>query len=271
LDGFNCCIFAYGQTGSGKTFTMEGTQDRENETTRGMIARAVEQVFRVSRGLKLLGWKYSMKASFLEIYHDTIFDLLLKGNKDRDLALELKLDPETGACFLPDLTLVDVTTPEKVFELLECASKNRVTGKTNMNDRSSRSHSIFQLQITGHNSKTGEIVKGILNLIDLAGSEKLKQSGAVGDAKKEAISINTSLTFLSNCISALAAGQQPNYRNSKLTRLLQNSLGGNSKTLMFVNLSPASQNVKESSNSLQFAKKVNQCEIGVAKKSSKVQ
>jgi len=232
-----------------------------------MIARSIEQVFQVSRRLKLQGWKYSMKASFLEIYNETMYDLLIR-NKDRDRVLDFKLDP-TGASYLPDLTIVDVATPERVFELLECASRNRATGRTLMNDRSSRSHSVFQLQISGHNTVTGESVKGLLNLIDLAGSEKLKQSGAVGDAQKEAISINTSLTFLSNCISALASGQQPTYRNSKLTRLLQSSLGGNSKTLMFVNLSPASSIVKESLNSLHFAKKVNQCEIGVAKKTSK--
>jgi len=249
---------------------MEGGQNRENESTRGMIARAVEQVFNVSSRLKLQGWKYSMKASFLEIYNETIYDLLVRGNKDKERVLDFKLD-STGTSFLPDLTIMDVTTPERVFELLECASRNRATGKTLMNDRSSRSHSVFQLQISGQNTVTGECVKGLLNLIDLAGSEKLKQSGAVGEAQKETISINTSLTFLSNCISALASGQRPSYRDSKLTKLLQNSLGGNSKTLMFVNLSPASASLKESVSSLNFAKKVNQCDIGVAKKTAKFQ
>jgi len=212
-----------------------------------------------------------MHASFLEIYNDTICDLLCKDPNRKGKALEAKHDPKTNKTLVPDLTLVKVATYARVYDLLRRATTNRATAETNMNHCSSRSHSIFQLQITGKNSITGESVEGLLNLIDLAGSEKLDQSGASGVTKVETIAINSSLTNLGNVISAVANNQKHiPYRNCQLTYLLQNSIGGNSKTMMFVNISPAAENIKETLNSLIFATKVNACDIGTARKSTKV-
>eukprot|EP01128_Nolandella_sp_AFSM9_P003465 TRINITY_DN1490_c0_g2_i2.p1 TRINITY_DN1490_c0_g2~~TRINITY_DN1490_c0_g2_i2.p1 ORF type:complete len:720 (-),score=204.42 TRINITY_DN1490_c0_g2_i2:72-2231(-) len=272
LDGYNCCIFAYGQTGSGKTYTMEGPplaeQTPENA---GMIQRAVTQVFAHKQLLESQGWTYSLTASFLEIYNETLRDLLVPA---KSVPTDIKYDIKhlrNGHTSVTNMTVVPVTSPESVHSLLTSASPNRSTASTKMNDRSSRSHSVFQIGIEGSNSETGEKIRGLLNLIDLAGSERLGSSGAEGATKKETIAINSSLSNLSNCIQSLAnKSKHVPYRNSKLTYLLQNSLGGNSKTLMFVNVSPAECNVKESVNSLRFAAKVNACDIGTAKKTGKV-
>jgi kinesin family protein C1 len=184
--------------------------------------------------------------------------------------LEPKLDAN-GKAFVPDLKIVKVNGPSRLFELLKRASRNRVTAETNMNKRSSRSHSIFQLHLEGHNSITKETVQGLLNFIDLAGSEKLESSGVKGIQAKETIFINSSLTSLKDVFLALATNSKyVPYRHSKLTFVLQNSLSGNSKTMMFVNVSPAAENLQESINSLRFAANVNTCNLGTAKKTSKI-
>lgn len=144
--------------------------------------------------------------------------------------------------------------------MLKRASQNRATGATNINERSSRSHSVFTLQLTGENKKTGERSSGLLNLIDLAGSERLSMSGSVGDRLKETQAINKSLSSLGDVIQSLVnkkEGSHVPYRNSKLTWLLRNSLGGNCKTLMFVNVSPLVEHFNETLCSLRFATKVN--------------
>ena len=157
-----------------------------------------------------------------------------------------------------------------VLNLLKKASENRAVGKTNCNERSSRSHSVFILKLSGVNKLTEEKCEGVLNLIDLAGSERLSSSGASGDRLKETQAINKSLSSLADVIYALGnKDAHVPYRNSKLTYLLQNSLGGNSKTLMFVNVSPLAGNFQETICSLRFATKVNSCEIGTAKRSTK--
>jgi len=172
-----------------------------------------------------------------------------------------------GTTTISELEYVEVKTIDKVFDLLRIASKNRVVAYTNCNDRSSRSHSVFSLQITGKNESTGQTTHGVLNLIDLAGSERLKESKSQGDRLKETQSINSSLSYLGDVIHALANKEKHiPFRNSKLTYLLQNYLGGDSKTLMFVNISPNLENVNETVNSLRFASKVNSCQIGTAKK-----
>lgn len=268
LDGYNVCIFAYGQTGSGKTFTMEGPETTGDRDRRGMIPRAVQQVFASAESLKEQGWTYKMEASFLEIYNESLRDLLSSSAPSDTTKLEIKMDPKSpGEIYVTNLTPTVVTSEAQVSALLERAAKNRVVAATLCNERSSRSHSVFRLRLAGDNEKTGQSCQGTLNLIDLAGSERLSQSGSAGDRLRETKSINKSLSNLGTVIMALAnKDQHIPYRNSKLTYLLQNSLGGNSKTLMFVNVSPQAVSFQETLCSLRFATKVNQCNIGTATK-----
>ncbi|PRP79528.1 hypothetical protein PROFUN_12719 [Planoprotostelium fungivorum] len=281
LDGYNTCIFAYGQTGSGKTYTMEGPgipnsdmdlpiEEQSTKDGKGMIPRAVEQIWMSAEQLKDKGWTYQMEATYVEIYNESIRDLLAKKQVTDDIKYDIKHDTK-GNTTITNITTVKVRTPQQVYELLARASHNRSVGFTNMNERSSRSHSVFQLRLTGLNSFTTETVSGLLNLIDLAGSERLNSSGVTGQRLKETQHINKSLTHLGDVIAALAnKDAHVPYRNSKLTYLLQNSLGGNSKTLMFVNISPRSNDLNETISSLRFATKVNACEIGTAKKQTKM-
>lgn len=264
LDGYNVCIFAYGQTGSGKTHTMEGTSVNDAEN-RGMIPRAVLQIFDSTHELESKGWKYALDASFLEIYNETIRDLLGDGHDDIKNEIKMSGQKNSNEVFVTNLTVVRVDRKEMVCQLLQKASKNRSVGETKCNERSSRSHSVFTLKLKGENSITGETSHGTLNLVDLAGSERLKESGSEGQRMKETLAINKSLSNLGNVIMAI--GNKDNhipYRNSKLTYLLQNSLGGNSKTLMFVNVSPKEECFQETLSSLRFATKVNQTNIGTA-------
>ncbi|EDO34961.1 predicted protein, partial [Nematostella vectensis] len=257
LDGYNVCIFAYGQTGSGKTYTMEG--DHNNLEHRGMIPRSMEQVFLNTHKLQEKGWKYKMDVSFLEIYNETIRDLL--GSGDETIKHEIKMvngsNSTNSQVMVTNLKTFEVEDESQVYSLLKTASQNRAVGATACNERSSRSHSVFIMKLTGENSITEESCSGTLNLVDLAGSERLGQSCASGDRLKETKNINKSLSTLSSVIIALAnkEGHVP-YRNSKLTYLLKNSLGGNSKSLMFVNISPREESLQETLCSLRFATKV---------------
>ncbi|KAK7033912.1 kinesin-like nuclear fusion protein [Paramarasmius palmivorus] len=277
IDGYNVCIFAYGQTGSGKSFTMEGGP---TETTQGMIPRAVEQVFRVSQDLKSKGWEYTMEGQFLEIasllqYNETINDLLGKADFDKKKH-EIKHDPKSLTTRVTDLTVLPLQSPNQVRSLLALAQSRRSVASTLMNERSSRSHSVFTLRIFGVNDRTGEKCEGALNLVDLAGSERISVSGTGGDKERlrETQSINRSLSALGDVIAALGekgdkGDKHIPYRNSKLTYLLQNSLSGNSKTLMVLNLSPLNAHLNESLTSLRFATKVNNTTIGTAKKQTR--
>ncbi|KXS14690.1 kinesin-domain-containing protein [Gonapodya prolifera JEL478] len=269
LDGYNVCVFAYGQTGSGKTYTMEGPIDGD-PTSMGMIPRAVHQVFDEAARLSGKGWTYTMETQFVEIYNETVRDLLATSASgaalsEKEKKHEIRHDPKTGKTSVDGVNVVKVASRRDVGDVLRRAAGNRAVGATNMNERSSRSHSVFTLRLTGHNPLTDESSEGLLNLIDLAGSERLAQSGSTGDRLKETQNINRSLSCLGDVIMALANrdGHVP-YRNSKLTYLLQNSLGGNSKTLMFVNVSPLPSNFSETLNSLRFATKVNSVNIGTA-------
>ncbi|TFK39613.1 P-loop containing nucleoside triphosphate hydrolase protein [Crucibulum laeve] len=278
-DGYNVCIFAYGQTGSGKSFTMEGGA---SESSVGMIPRAVEQVFRVAEEMKTRGWEYKIEGQFLEIYNETINDLLGKGEFDKKKH-EIKHDAKTGSTRVTDVNVVPLHSASQVRSLLSLAQSRRSVAATLMNERSSRSHSVFTLRITGVNvglggcGGTGERCEGSLNLVDLAGSERLNVSFANGADKervRETQNINKSLSALGDVIAALGEkGEKSDkhipYRNSKLTYLLQNSLSGNSKTLMVLNLSPLAAHLNESLTSLRFATKVNNTTIGTAKKQSR--
>ncbi|XP_024526400.1 kinesin-like protein KIN-14N [Selaginella moellendorffii] len=269
LDGYKVCIFAYGQTGSGKTHTMIGQPDDMDQ--KGVIPRSLEQIFQCSQALRSQGWSFKMQASLLEIYNETIRDLLapsksVGGDTTPAKQHAIKHEP-TGNTVVTELTVVEVNSWEEVSSLLRQAAQSRTVGKTAMNDRSSRSHCVFTLRIIGSNENTEQQVQGVLNLIDLAGSERLSKSGSTGERLKETQAINKSLSSLGDVILAIA-NKDPHipYRNSKLTYLLQPCLGGDSKTLMFVNISPDSKSLHESLCSLRFAAKVNACEIGVPRR-----
>uniref|UniRef100_A0A8C4T5Y6 Kinesin motor domain-containing protein n=1 Tax=Erpetoichthys calabaricus TaxID=27687 RepID=A0A8C4T5Y6_ERPCA len=252
LDGYNVCIFAYGQTGSGKTYTMEGPAQLQDDTM-GIIPRAVHQVFNSAVELKDQGWKgrsYTFTASFLEIYDETIRDLLV--NKTvKKMEHEIKR-PTSNAVHVSNLKYLNVETVEEVLSLIKVAKQNRATAHTKMNDQSSRSHSVFQLKIEGLNKKGN--LTSTLTLIDLVGSERIDKSES-RDRLKETKAINCSLSNLGGVFIALANKDTfVPYRNSKLTYLL----------LMFVNISPKNSSFGESLNSLRFASKVNKCVIGTA-------
>ncbi|EOY12618.1 Kinesin 3 isoform 4 [Theobroma cacao] len=271
LDGYKVCIFAYGQTGSGKTYTMMGRPGQPEE--KGLIPRSLEQIFQTRQALQPQGWRYEMQVSMLEIYNETIRDLL---STNRDVSriengvagkqYTIKHDAN-GNTQVSDLTIVDVQSSREVSYLLDRAAQSRSVGKTQMNEQSSRSHFVFTMRITGVNESTEQQVQGVLNLIDLAGSERLSKSGSTGDRLKETQAINKSLSSLADVIFALAKKEDHvPFRNSKLTYLLQPCLGGDSKTLMFVNISPEPSSVGESLCSLRFAARVNACEIGTPRR-----
>ncbi|KAJ7604986.1 P-loop containing nucleoside triphosphate hydrolase protein, partial [Roridomyces roridus] len=268
-DGYNVCIFAYGQTGSGKSWTMEGGS---TEDTQGMIPRAVAQVFRVAEDLKDKGWSYTMEGQFLEIYNETITDLLTPAPGPGESAKkhEIHHHPVTHLTTVSDVRTPSITSPAEALTLLAAAQKRRRVASTGMNERSSRSHSVFTLRIRGVHSGGEQERVGTLNLVDLAGSERLGRMGREekGERLKETQNINRSLSALGDVVAALGSGSGAHvpYRNSKLTYLLQNSLSGNSKTLMVLNLSPLAAHLNESLTSLRFATKVNNTTIGTAKK-----
>ncbi|KAK7426468.1 kinesin-like nuclear fusion protein [Neonectria magnoliae] len=266
LDGYNVCIFCYGQTGSGKTHTMSSPD--------GMIPRATHMIYDTITKLKEKSWSYTMEGSFVEVYNEELNDLLTPNERtpeSRPRKLEIRHDEVRKQTTIMNCKSVRLNSPSSVETMLEEAQNNRSVAATKANERSSRSHSVFVLKLVGENSATGERCEGTLNLVDLAGSERLKHSQAEGDRMKETQNINKSLSCLGDVIEALGRGSgHVPYRNSKLTHLLQYSLGGNSKTLMFVMVSPLETHLKETLTSLRFATKVHNTHIGTAKATKKV-
>ncbi|KAI9782377.1 MAG: kinesin-like nuclear fusion protein [Geoglossum umbratile] len=261
LDGYNVCIFCYGQTGAGKTHTMSSED--------GMIPRALHQIYDTARVLEEKGWRYTMEGSFVEVYNEVLNDLLGKPEDYDKNKHEIRHDAQACKTTVTDLTTVVLDSPAKVESILKRATSNRTVAATKANERSSRSHSVFILRLTGVNEVTGEKSDGTLNLVDLAGSERLSHSGSTGERLKETQNINKSLSCLGDVIGALGQGKEGGhvpYRNSKLTYLLRYSLGGNSKTLMFVMVSPLQTHLNETLTSLKFATKVSNTYIGTARR-----
>ena len=262
VDGYNVTFFAYGQTGSGKTHTMSA-QD-------GMMPRATQKIYHDVKQLEEMGWTYTLQGSFVEVYNETINDLLGDPEQMDNKKHEIHHDMKALETTITGVTVVDLDSEETVTRTVNQAMARRAIAATKLNERSSRSHSIFILKLAGHNSITGETSRGTLNLVDLAGSERVSRSGVEGERLKETQNINKSLSCLKDVIAALGSSKDGTshipYRNSKLTHLLQLSLGGNSKTLMFVMVSPLKEHLGESLSSLKFAAQVNNTHIGTAKK-----
>lgn len=255
VDGFNVCIFAYGQTGSGKTFTMEGNKDNP-----GINQRALAMLFKETED-RGQDWTYTITVSVMEIYNEMIRDLL-SGDPSYKMEVKMKSD---GGLHVPGLCSEEVKSVEDVNQVFALGQKNRATATTNMNEHSSRSHALLTVQVLGVNKITNVRTMGKLNLVDLAGSERVSKSGADGTRLKEAQNINKSLSCLGDVIHALRSKQSHvPYRNSKLTYLLQDSLGGDSKTLMIVQIAPVEKNLGESVCSLNFAQRVRTVELGQA-------
>eukprot|EP00741_Cyanophora_paradoxa_P003573 tig00000093_g3471.t1 len=266
LDGYAVCIFAYGATGSGKTYTMEGpawaagapSDEAPGEDLRGIIPRALEELF--ERAGEMRGrheWRLEMTASFLEIYNEAIRDLLAPaGPGAAHAAHEIRHDKD-GQAVVTGLTTVPVSDRAHLAALLAAAAGNRATHATACNERSSRSHAVFQLRLQGAQARTGRSLRTTVTLVDLAGSERVKVSGASGERLREAQCINRSLTALGNVIHALSAHENHvPYRDSKLTHLLQPCLASESaKICMLLNISPIPEQVDESICSLRFGAK----------------
>ena len=214
LDGYNVCIFCYGQTGSGKTYTMSSED--------GMIPLAVHQIYNTAKELEEKGWTYTMEGSFVEVYNENLNDLLGKADDFDKKKHEIRHDMQNCKTTITDVTTVALDSPEKVETMLRKAMANRSMAATKANERSSRSHYVFILRLSGENSITGEKSDGTLNLVDLAGSERLSHSKVEGARLKETQNINRSLSCLGDVIGALGQGKDGGhipYRNSKVCYL----------------------------------------------------
>ncbi|KAL5471016.1 hypothetical protein EMCRGX_G029088 [Ephydatia muelleri] len=250
LQGYNGTIFAYGQTGTGKTYTMEG--NRANPEEKGVILNSFEHIY--AHISQTHDEQYLVRASYLEIYQEEIRDLLSKDQKKR---LELKERPDTGV-YVKDLSSFITKSIKEIDHVMNVGNQNRTVGCTYMNQHSSRSHAIFILTIECCSrgiDGADHIRVGKLNMVDLAGSERQEKTGTTGERFKEATKINLSLSALGNVISSLVDGKCTHipYRDSKLTRLLQDSLGGNAKTVMVANVGPADYNYEETLTTLRYA------------------
>ena len=256
IEGYNGTVFAYGQTSCGKTFTMEGIHSPSAQ--RGIIPRCCEHILSSTRQCSLdTNAKYLLRVSYLEIYNEEIRDLLVKECRYKP---EIKERPDKGI-YVKGLSSITVDSYSDMQEILASGGKNRSVGATLLNADSSRSHSIFTVDVEACLcSSPGEkemYRAGKLNLVDLAGSERQRKSGCTGERFKESTKINLSLSVLGNVISALVDSKTKYvpYRDSKLTRLLQDSLGGNSKTLMVACISPGENNYEETLSTLRYAKR----------------
>nr|XP_003412731.2 chromosome-associated kinesin KIF4A [Loxodonta africana] len=253
--GYNATVLAYGQTGSGKTYSMGGayTAAQENEPTVGVIPRVIQLLFREID--RKSDFEFTLKVSYLEIYNEEILDLLCP-SREKASQINIREDPKEGIKIV-GLTEKTVLVALDTVSCLEQGNNCRTVASTAMNSQSSRSHAIFTISIEQRKkSDKNSSFRSKLHLVDLAGSERQKKTKAEGDRLKEGININRGLLCLGNVISALGDDKKGGfvpYRDSKLTRLLQDSLGGNSHTLMIACVSPADSNLEETLNTLRYA------------------
>eukprot|EP00891_Asterochloris_glomerata_P008974 jgi/Astpho2/8974/e_gw1.00133.97.1_t len=256
VDGYKVCIFAYGQTGSGKTHTMQGPKEDP-----GISTRALNHLFQLAAELAS-SQEVRIMASLLEVYNEQLRDLLRP-----ESSAKLEVHENTEGFNVPGLTMAEVRSMSEVEKLLRFGAANRTVSSTRMNQHSSRSHQVLTVYLTSKDKRTGEVAHGKLHLIDLAGSERVSRTQVEGNQLKESQAINRSLLALGDVIQALQqkAAHIP-YRNSKLTRLLEDSLGGQSKVLMVVACSPSLADVAETKCSLEFAQRVKQTELGQAQR-----
>uniref|UniRef100_A0A2N9FW46 Kinesin motor domain-containing protein n=1 Tax=Fagus sylvatica TaxID=28930 RepID=A0A2N9FW46_FAGSY len=258
LDGYNVCIFAYGQTGSGKTFTMSGPCESSEEDW-GVNYRALNDLFQISQG-RTSSIAYEVGVQMVEIYNEQVFVSF-------DLhTLGIWNTTQPNGLAVPDASMHSVQSTVDVLELMHIGLMNRAVGATALNERSSRSHSVLTVHVRGMDLETDAVLRGSLHLVDLAGSERVDRSEATGDRLREAQHINKSLSALGDVIFALAQkNSHVPYRNSKLTQVLQSSLGGQAKTLMFVQLNPDIDSYSETISTLKFAERVSGVELGAAR------
>lgn len=262
LDGYNVCIFAYGQTGSGKTYTMSGPSVSSTDDW-GVNYRALNDLFQISQSRES-SIAYEVGVQMVEIYNEQVRDLLSSESPQKRLGIWNTTLPNGLA--VPDASMHPVNSTADVLKLMNIGLMNRAVGATALNERSSRSHSVLTVHVRGVDLKTDTALRGSLHLVDLAGSERVDRSEATGDRLREAQHINKSLSALGDVIFALAQkNSHVPYRNSKLTQVLQSSLGGQAKTLMFVQLNPEVQSFSETISTLKFAERVSGVELGAAR------
>uniref|UniRef100_A0A8C1FTY9 Kinesin-like protein n=1 Tax=Cyprinus carpio carpio TaxID=630221 RepID=A0A8C1FTY9_CYPCA len=248
LEGYNGTIFAYGQTSSGKTHTMEG--NLHDPDGMGIIPRIVQDIFNYIYSMDE-NLEFHIKVSYFEIYLDKIRDLLDVSKTNLSVHEDKNRVPYVKGC-----TERFVCSPDEVMDTIDEGKSNRHVAVTNMNEHSSRSHSIFLINVKQENTQTEQKLSGKLFLVDLAGSEKVSKTGAEGAVLDEAKNINKSLSALGNVISALAEGTTyVPYRDSKMTRILQDSLGGNCRTTIVICCSPSSFNEAETKTTLMFGQR----------------
>lgn len=270
VDGYNVCIFAYGQTGAGKSFTMIGAgdigssvkDDGSFDQLAGIAPRAVTELFKILDDRKAQ-ITFEVEVQMFQLYRDGLEDLLCEtkkediGKKKPALKITLAEHSSTGLVQVQGAVSKSASSAAEVMKIFSDGSKRRAVASTNMNAESSRSHLICSVTCNMISRQFGseKSISGKLTLVDLAGSERLDKSGAEGDMMKEAQSINKSLSALGDVIASLTSGKSGHtpYRNHPLTMLMSDSIGGNAKTLMFVNCSPADYNVSETVSSLGFA------------------
>ncbi|XP_045764886.1 kinesin-like protein KIF18A isoform X3 [Maniola jurtina] len=255
MEGYNCSVFVYGATGAGKTFTMIGSKEHP-----GITYLTMDHLFHTINGFQM-DREFDIAVSYIEVYNENVFDLLNKSSTP----LQLRDYHQYGVT-VAGLSIHKIETAKELLDMLEFGNRNRTQHPTDANAESSRSHAVFQVYVTMRCKTSSQCRNVKLSMIDLAGSERASATGCVGERFKEGANINRSLLALGNCINKLADGSSyiP-YRDSKLTRLLKDSLGGNCKTVMIANVSPSSLCYEDTYNTLKYAARANKIQLSIKK------